>query len=142
MISPEILVFSKIANRLRTENPGIFVTGDDTTSPATFPAVVIVEADNSVVQRMRLAAPDIEQAASLLYEVNIYTNRVGYKRLDAKEIMQIIDEEFASMGFTRTLCTPISNLQDASIYRLLARYTGVAMSETEGTDEIIRVYIN
>lgn len=142
MISPEILVFSKIANRLRTEKPGIFVTGDDTTSPATFPAVVIVEADNTVVQRMRLAAPDIEQAASLLYEVNIYTNRIGYKRLDAKEIMQIIDEEFTSMGFTRTLCNPVANLQDASIYRLVARYTGAVKAETDGLDEVIRVYTN
>lgn len=109
--------------------------GEYTSSPASFPAVTIIEADNTVVQRMRTAAPNIENAALLLYEVNVYTNTIGYKKQDAKEIMDIVDDEFSKLGFTRTMCNPVSNLQDATIYRIVARYTGVA-------DKYFMIYTN
>ena len=68
----------------------------------------------------------MESAVSLMYEVNVYTNSVGYKKSEAKDIMETIDNEFSKMGFTRTMCNPVSNLQDATIYRIVARYEGIA----------------
>ena len=120
MIDCESYVFSRIASVLRAAHPGIFVAGEYTASPAEFPAVTIIESDNAVVQRMRTT--NIENAVTLLYEVNIYTNTVGYKKSEAKKILSIIDAEFAKMGFARMMCNPISNLQDATIYRIVARY--------------------
>lgn len=140
MISPESFVFSKIAGVLRADYPNIFVSGEFVDSPAKFPAVTIIEANNSVYQRMRTTT--IENAALLMYEVNVYSNKTGYKKSEAKAIMDTIDEQFAALGFTRTMCNPVSNLQDATIYRMVARYEGVVVPEPTGTDETLRIYTN
>ena len=99
----------------------IFVSGEYVDTPARFPAVTIVESDNMIVQRMRTT--NIENAVTLMYEVNVYTNTVGYKKSEAKDIMEVVDNEFSKLGFARTMCNPISNLSDATIYRMVARYT-------------------
>lgn len=96
------------------------MSGEFTDLPARFPAVTIVESDNIIVQRMRTT--NIENAVTVMYEVSVYTNTVGYKKAEAKEIMATIDEEFAKMGFARIMCNPVANLQDATIYRMVARY--------------------
>lgn len=67
----------------------------------------------------------IENAASVLYEVNVYSNKIGYKKAEAQEIMSFIDEILAKLGFTRTMLNPLPNLADATIYRLTARYEAV-----------------
>lgn len=120
MISPENIVFSTIATALREKYDGIFVSGEFTDLPAKFPAVTIVESDNSIVQRMRTT--NIENAVSVMYEANVYTNTVGYKKSEAKDIMETVDDEFTKLGFARTMCNPVANLQDATIYRMVARY--------------------
>lgn len=140
MISPESFVFSKIAGVLRAEYPNIFVSGEFVDSPAKFPTVTIIEADNSVYQRMRTTT--IENAASIMYEVNVYSNKTGYKKSEAKAIIDTIDQQFAALGFTRTMCNPVSNLQDATIYRMVARYEGVVVPEPTETNETLRIYTN
>lgn len=112
---------------------GISVTSEAADLPAKFPAVTIIEQDNSVVQRMRTL--NIENAANLMYEVNVYTNTGGAKKLDAKKIMATIDREFAKLNFTRTMCSPMPNLQEAHIYRMVARYTATV-------DRSLNIYQN
>lgn len=123
MIDAETLVFSYVATELRAQFPGIYVVGETVDTPAQFPAVSIIEADNSIVQRMR-TSERVENAASVMFEVNIFSNKITGKKQQAKEIRDIVDERFAELGFARTLCNPITNLQDASIYRIVARYEG------------------
>ena len=65
---------------------------------------------------------NIENAVSVMYEANIYTNTVGYKKSEAKDILKVVDDEFSKMGFARILCNPVANLSDATIYRIVARY--------------------
>ena len=135
MIDIESFLFSRIAGVLRASYEGIFVSGEYVDSPAKFPAVTIVESDNSVLQKMRTAAPNLENAVSLMYEVNIYTNTEGFKKSEAKDILETVDSEFSKLGFTRTMSNPISNLQDAKIFRIVVRYEGVA-------DKDFRIYKN
>lgn len=123
MIDAENIIFSRIANMLRTAYPGIFVRSEFTDIPARFPAVTIIESDNSVLTRQ--STLNIENAASLMYEVNVYSNLSTGKKQQAKAIMALIDNEFAAMNFVRTMCNPVSNLQDATIYRMVARYKAV-----------------
>lgn len=119
MIDPENIIFSTVATALR-DKYDVFVSGEYTDLPAKFPAVTIVQIDNAIVQRMRTT--NIENAVSVAMEVNVYTNTVGYKKSEAKDIMETVDEEFTKLGFARTMCNPVSNLQDATIYRIVARY--------------------
>lgn len=119
MIDPENIIFSTVATALR-DKYDVFVSGEYTDLPAKFPAVTIVQIDNAIVQRMRTT--NIENAVSVAMEVNVYTNTVGYKKSEAKDIMETVDDEFTKLGFARTMCNPVANLQDATIYRMVARY--------------------
>lgn len=124
MIDVENEVFGTVSTTLRTAFPGIFVAGEQTNSPASFPAVTIVEQANSVYEKMRTNR--IENAVQLMYQVDVFSNTVGYKKKEAKSIMATVDAEFERLGFTRTFKEPVDNLQDGNIYRIVARYEAVA----------------
>ncbi len=123
MIDAESDVFGIVATKLRDTYDGIFVSGEYVDTPARFPAVSLFEADSSVYQRVRTT--NIENAEKVMWEVNVYSNKTGYKKMEAKKIMDTVDTELAQLGFTRTMMTPASNLQDATIYRIVARYEAV-----------------
>ena len=123
MIDLENDVFTYLSSELRTQYPGIYCVGEYVAAPSTFPAVSIVEADNRVFTRMRTAT--IENAASVMYEVNIYSNRQNGKKQEAKAIAETIDRLFEVKGFTRTTRNQVPNFNDATIYRLVCRYEGV-----------------
>lgn len=123
MIDIESDVYSAVATVLRDKYSGIFTSGEYTDSPARFPAVTITESDNAVLTSMRTT--NIENAVTVMYEISVYTNSVGYKKSDAKDIMETVDEVMLGLGFTRVSLFPVQNLQDATIYRLVARYNAV-----------------
>jgi hypothetical protein len=67
----------------------------------------------------------IENAARVMYEVNVYSNKDGYRKLEARAIMADVDEILSGLGFTRTMLNPVPNMQDGTIFRLTARYDAV-----------------
>lgn len=124
MIDIENEVFSRIATRLRNEFNPISVYGEYVKSPASFPAVSIEEKANSVYQRTQDSA-NVENHALVMYEVNVYSNTQVGKKSQCKAIFKVIDDEFKQMGFTRTLSESIPNLENATIYRMIGRYSAV-----------------
>ena len=123
MIDIESDVFDTVSKALRTAYTGIFVTGEYVPTPPKFPAVSIVEADNRIVERMRTL--NIENAATVMYEVNIYSNKTAGKKSEAKAIAATLDAEFSKIGFTRTMKNQVPNLNDATIYRIVCRYEAI-----------------
>lgn len=123
MIDLEADVFDTVATALRAAYAGIYVVGEYVPAPPRFPAVSIVEADNRVVENMRTT--NIENAVSVMMEVNIYSNKASGKKSEAKAIAATLDEVFASIGFTRTLRNQVPNLNDATIYRIVCRYEAI-----------------
>ena len=123
MIDLEADIFTTVATALRAAHSGVFVTSESVPVEAKLPAVSIVEADNRVVERMRTL--NIENAASVMYEVNIYSNKASGQKSEAKAIAATLDEVFASIGFTRTLKNQIPNFNDARIYRIVCRYEAI-----------------
>lgn len=124
MIDAEFDVYDTISDALRDAfGENIWISGEYVDVPAKFPAATIIEADNAVYQKMRTT--NIENAVQVMYEANVYSNRIGYKKFEAKQIMAVINNAFASINFTRIMQNTVSNLQDATIYRLVARYEGV-----------------
>ena len=130
MIDVENDVFSTVANALRTAFPGISVYGEYVETPAAFPAVTILETDNRVLTRMRTV--EIENAVSVMYEMNVYSNKVSGKKTEAKEITDAADEVFEFLGFTRTFRQQIPNLRDATIYRIVCRYEAIVAPGYDG----------
>lgn len=127
MIDIENDVFDYVAKALRTAFPGITVISDFVEAPAKFPTVTLVEADNRILQRMR--TDNIENAVSVMYEMNIYSNKAVGKKSEAKAIANAIDGLFNELGFTRTFREQIPNMKDATIYRIVCRYEAVVDSK-------------
>lgn len=123
MIDLENDIYTAVATALRTAHSGIFVTSEYVNAPPSFPAVSIIENGNSVVQRYRTL--NIENAVSVMYEVNVYSNKASGKKSEAKAIADTVDTAFASIGFTRTMRNQVTNLNDASIYRIVCRYEAI-----------------
>jgi len=117
-------VFGRIANKLREEFDSISIYGEPVGSPATFPAVIVVERGNSAYQRTQDSG-SLENHASLMYEVAVYSNKRIGKKSECKAIFAVIDEEFQKLGFTRTMKEPVPNLLDSAIYRIVGRYEAV-----------------
>ena len=74
----------------------------------------------------------IENAAEVMYSVNVYSNHASRKKDEAKAIASLVDEAFEASGFTRTLKEQIPNEHNASIYRLVMRYEGIVGKDSEG----------
>lgn len=116
-------IYSTLADELRDKHTGISVYGEYVDKPARFPAVTLVEADNRVLERMRTR--NIENAASVMWEANIYSNKSPGKKAEAKAIANTLDAKFSEIGFTRTFRNQVANLNDATIYRIVCRYEAV-----------------
>lgn len=123
MIDIENDVFDYVAKALRAAHSGIYVSSEYEESPARFPAVTLIEADNRILTRMR--TNNIENAASVMWQVSIYSNKSSGKKSEAKAIANTADAAFASIGFTRTFREQVPNLNDATIYRIVCRYEAV-----------------
>jgi hypothetical protein len=128
MIDIENQVFSRIATRISEQFPDIFMTGEYVNSPSSFPAVSLVEMDNSILETT-VDSGSNENHANVMYEVNVYSNKATGKKSECKAIIALIDTEMTAMGFVRSTLTPVPNEYDSSIYRMVARYRAVVSSD-------------
>ena len=128
MINVESEIFNIIAMAVRTAYPDAYVVGEYVKSPSRFPCVSIVETDNVAYDRTQ-SSYSLENHADVTYEVNIYSNKTSGKKSECKAIASLIDNEFATLGFSRTMLQPIPNVDDATIYRMLGRYRGVVSKD-------------
>lgn len=128
MINVENEIFNIIANAVRTAYPGAFVVGEYVKAPPRFPCISIEESDNSAYDKTQ-TSDSLENHASVTYEVNIYSNKHSGKKSECKAIASLIDNEFATLGFSRTMLQPIPNGEDATIYRMVGRYMGVVSKD-------------
>lgn len=124
MIDIEAEVFGIVSSDVRLKYPKVYMTGEYVKSPPSFPCVSLIETDNQVYRNTRDSGC-IENHAQIQYEVNVYSNRTSGKKAECKEIISLIDSKMEKLGFTRTFMNPVPNEQDATIYRMIARYRAV-----------------
>ena len=128
MIDCENEIFSKVTESVRQAYPSAFISSEYVRTPSQFPFVSLVEMSNIAYDRTQ-SSDSPENHASLMYEVNIYSNKESGKKSECKAIASLIDNEFATLGFSRTMLQPIPNMDDATIYRMTGRYTAVISKE-------------
>lgn len=127
MIDIENEIFTEIANHVDANYPGVFFTSEYVKSPSSFPAASLVEIDNTVVASTQ-SSSKIENHASVMYEANVYSNKLSGKKEECKKVIGLIDERMSQLGFTRTMLNVVPDLYDATIYRMVARYRAVVSS--------------
>lgn len=128
MIDIETEVFDTISTAVRNAYKGIFMTGEYVKSPPSFPCVSLIETDNQVYRNTRDSG-GIENHVQVLYEVNVYSNKTSGKKAQCKEIIAFIDTKMEALGFTRTLMNPVPNEEDATVYRMTARYRAIVSKD-------------
>lgn len=128
MINIENEVFDIVSKKVREKYLDIYLTGEYVKSPPSFPAGSIVEMDNTAYSLTQTSGEN-ENHASVMYEVNVFSNKTKGKKTECKEIISIIDNEMTSLGFSRTMIQPIPNEADATIYQIIARYKAVVSKD-------------
>ena len=128
MIDVENEIFSKISVAVIAAHPSAFVSGEYVRTPSRFPFVSLIEMSNTAYDRTQ-SSGGLENHASVMYEVNIYSNKTSGKKSECRAIATLIDNEMAALGFSRTMLQPIPNMDDATIYRMTGRYTAVVSKD-------------
>lgn len=121
MIDIEAQVFTIVSNAVLAEYPDAFVSPEYVRQPAQFPTASIVQTDNTVNRSMRDSSR-VENGADVMFQVDVYSNKMAGRKEECKAVIALIDEQFALLGFTRSFLNPLPNLADATIYRITARY--------------------
>lgn len=130
MIDIENSVFNTVAVVAREKYPDLYMVGEYVKTPPIFPCVSLVEMDNQTYQQTEDSGCS-ENHVSVMYEVNIYSNKTVGKKLECKAIAALIDEQMLALGFARTMLQPIPNIDDATIYRMVGRYSAVISKSKE-----------
>ncbi len=128
MIDIESKIYSPIAIALKAEFPGIFVTSEPVAASAQFPAVSIVQQDN-YMSSSKLDNSGRERFATVMFQVDVYSNKASGRKTQCKEIMGVIDEMMFAKNFTRLSMTPLP-MPDDGYYRYTARYRAETDGET------------
>lgn len=128
MIDIETEVYDPVRSLILAQYPDAYVTGEYIRAPAKFPAVCIEQTDNTAYGWTQ-DSDGLEHDAYIMFEVNIYSNRVKGKKAEAKALAAIVDEYMLHIGFTRTFLNPIPNLLEATVYRLTARYQAIVSKD-------------
>lgn len=128
MIDIENEIFNLVATKVREKFAGIFISGEYVRTPPSFPCVSLVEMDNSINIATQTSSCN-ENHARLMYELDIYSNKQKGKKSECKAIATYIDEILTSIGLTRTMLQPVPNMDDATIYRMKGRYTGIVSND-------------
>ena len=128
MIDIENKIYSPIRTALVDAYDGIYVTSEPTATTAKFPAVSIVQEDN-YMSINKLDNSGAERFATVMFQVDVYSNKASGRKSQCKEIMNVVDNMLFALNFTRLSLTPIPMANDG-YYRLSARYR----AETDGTN--------
>lgn len=119
-------LYDEVARAVYALYPSAYVTDDHrVVKPSSFPAVSLVESGNAEVDSMRDSSGE-ENAVSLAYTVNVYSNSVSQAKTECQTILAAIDSIMRSWNARRTMSRPLDNAKDPSIYRMVARYSLIA----------------
>jgi len=124
MIDKENEVYTRVRERVLESYPNASVDGTYQPVPSGFPHISIYQSD-AFTPREFLDSGTYAKLEAVLFEVQVYSNKTSTKKQECKKIMSIIDDVMQEMNMRRSSLVPVPNLNDASIYRLTARYEGV-----------------
>lgn len=121
MIDKENVVYNTIATALRSKYKTIYIIGTEISSmPPQFPAVSIVQSDNSL-RTVYSTFDKLENVAKENYKVEVYSNLEKGKEAQTKEITSVISDAMCELGYVRTFCEMVPNA-DPTINRRISRY--------------------
>lgn len=124
MIDYQNEIFSTVASDVRSAHEGTTVTGEYTRSPSAFPTVTLEETENVDVGTL-IDSSHEEKFAGLTYRLQVFSNKTGGKKAEARAIFATADEAMRRMGFRRVTYSTTPEIYDSTIYSITATYEAI-----------------
>lgn len=131
MIDIEIDVFDQVVRVVGAMYPQAHFSSERVEAPSEFPFVSIEEADNTTYTPS-VTGDGSAHHANVSFTVEVYSDRTVGRKKECRDIAQAVDLAMGAIGLTRTMMSPMPNLLDRGVYRIVARYRCVA-----GEDKMI-----
>lgn len=128
MIDYEVDLFDELARMVLARWPEAYVSSEYAPVPGSFPAVFIEQSAN-VEDPSTVSSADEEEYAAVTYTVQVASPSKGRGKRTVKDIVALLSDEMRSRNMSRTTCMPVDNADDPSIYRMVARFTGVVRAD-------------
>ena len=117
-------IFTKVATTVRTEHEGVYVTGEYTRSPSKFPTVTLDEIENVTVDSL-VDSSDTEKYSGLSYRLQVFSNKTGGKKAEARDIFATADNVMLGLGFRRITYSVTPDIYDSTVYSIIATYEAI-----------------
>ena len=124
MIDIEVDFLNELARLVLADYPEAYISNEYTPVPGSFPALFVLESSNVLANRLQTSS-DEEEGASLTYTIEVAHPSAKDGKATCKAILGTIDDRMRMRNMTRTMCEPVKNAENPSIYRMIARYTGI-----------------
>ena len=125
MIDFENEIFTAVATAVRSAHSGTTIKSEYLRSPASFPTVSLSETDNVNVDSLMDSSGE-EKYAGLGYRLQVFSNKEGGKKAEAKAIFKTADEVLCGMGFRRRTYTTTPEIYNSTIFSIMATYEAIA----------------
>lgn len=117
-------IYTHVATAVRLAHQSVKMTGEYTRSPAQFPCVTCDEIANTDIVEL-IDSSKAEKFARLTYRVQVFSNKVGGKKAEAREIFATADSAIKQLGFKRITYTTTPDLYESTMYCITATYEAV-----------------
>lgn len=124
MIDFSNTIFNTVATAVRNKHIGIKVVGENVRDPSEFPTLTVDEIGNVDVDYLEDSSHE-ETFARLTYRVQVFSNKQGYKKSEARSIFDTANSEMRKMGFRRIAYTTTPEIYNSTIYNITAIYEGI-----------------
>jgi hypothetical protein len=101
MIDIEHKIFTIAYNAVMQYDDSIYVTSELSSAPASFPAVYVLETENSAPARFRISSHE-ETYAEVHLKVSVISNKPSGSKAEIRPIFIAIDDALSAAGLRRT----------------------------------------
>lgn len=124
MIDYENEIFTAVAKGVRSKHTGAKIKSEYVRSPAEFPMVALSEIENVNVANL-IDSSHEEKYAGLGYRLQVFSNKEGGKKAEAKEIFKTADTILCGMGFHRVSYSTTPEIYNSTIFSITATYEAI-----------------
>ncbi len=117
-------IFTDVATQVRSNHPGTTVTGEYVRKPSKLPCVALDETQNVTISNLVDSSHE-EKHAGVTYKLQVFSNKKGGKRAEARAIFATADNVMLGLGFQRVTYTTTPELYESTIYSITATYEAV-----------------
>lgn len=124
MIDFQNEIFTIVATDVRSNHADVTVTGEYIRSPSKFPTVTLDEIENVTVDEL-VDSSDVEKYVGLGYRLQVFSNKVGGKKAEARAIFATADNAMRRLGFRRVAYSTTPEIYESTIYSIMATYEAI-----------------